>query len=140
MLKITDKRKHIEDVYPNVSLIMSSDENWNTLLDHINSYTHLLEAELGHTPLYVEAVFSYYENITVPLFNEPDHYRFRFASSHKPTGELYLERSAHVIEMMKEKKDIFGVAAVTADNEVPAKNLIKKYFMKKPAKRRFSAA
>ncbi len=134
MSQRTDRIKFIENAYRNVGLVMSSDEKWDTLLDHIETYTKELESEIDYTPSFDEALFCYHENIYVPLMNQLETLRVRLAFRKKSLEDLYLETSEHWFALMKEDKDIYADVAVFDYINQTMKSRVMDFFMKRSNK------
>ncbi len=134
MSQMTDKRNHVEIAFGNVGLVMSSDEKWNTLLDHIESYITDLEGKLGTKLSFFDGVFCYHENIYIPLKHEMNSWRVGLMFRGKNKSDLYLEMAEHWFELMKEDADVFADVAVRDYTYKEGKNPVTSYIMKEADK------
>lgn len=76
-------------------LDFASETGWATILEHVETHREILEEEHGITANWCEAVFSWHEEIFVPLYRSISTWAFRHAFSDQKMGDLYLAVSDH---------------------------------------------
>lgn len=102
-VKTKDKRlfdaQTMLDMY---GLEFARENGWATILEHIDTHRELLEKQHGIRANWFDAVFSWHEEVFVPLYRSIASRGFRLAFNDQKLGDLYLAVSDHWA-YMKEK-------------------------------------
>ena len=71
------------------------EQGWDLLAEHVEKHKYWVSRELGREITWQEAVFSWYENVMVPLKRVVESWEFRSAFPKQQPGDLYLALSDH---------------------------------------------
>ncbi len=90
-----DKARSLSTMLANANLDFSRPNGWDQLADHVEKHQYWLGQNLDMRVTWQDAVFSWYENIMIPLKRVVDSWEFRSAFPRQAVGDLYLAVSDH---------------------------------------------
>lgn len=91
----TPDRAELAVLLQDINLEFSDDRGWETLVEHVAWHREILRRELGFTPQWHEAAFSWYEEVFIPVYRAISPWAYRRALKCQPLGDLYLAVSDH---------------------------------------------
>ncbi|TVR68164.1 MAG: hypothetical protein EA427_11180 [Spirochaetaceae bacterium] len=82
------------------------EEGWKMLAEHVDKHKYWLSEQLGREITWQEAVFSWYENVMIPLKRVVGGWEFRSAFPNQNLGDLFLAVSDHWYFLKEENPDV----------------------------------
>ena len=76
-------------------LDLRSEEEWRELIEHIDVHRYLINQRIPWTITWDDAVFSWYENVLIPVVRAASHWEVRNAFPQKSRGQLYFAIATH---------------------------------------------
>ncbi len=88
------------------NLEFSSDEEWATLVEHINVHRYLTDQKSGKVSTWEEAYRSWKEKVYDPLFKVIDWWEVKKAFVHYTKGQLLFAVSTHWYYMLEKNPNV----------------------------------
>lgn len=82
-------------------LDLRTDQEWRELVEHVTVHRYLINQRIPWTITWDDAVFSWYENVLVPVLRAAAQWEVRSAFPDKTRGELYLAIATHMYYMVE---------------------------------------
>ncbi len=124
MIEAKQKVENLEQKIESLKTLMNSEnlgftkqEEWETLVDHVEVHKYLINEEMDGTITWEQAAFSWKENVYTPLKNVIDWWEVKKAFSGYSKGQLLFAVSTHWY-YMKEKDP--GILPEDAANDFAA--------------------
>ncbi|TVQ40479.1 MAG: hypothetical protein EA384_02810 [Spirochaetaceae bacterium] len=90
-----DRARSLSMMFAADQLEFSRPNGWELLADHVEKHRYWIGRELDVRVTWNDAVFSWYENVVVPLKRAVGSWEFRSAFPRQAAGNLYLAVSDH---------------------------------------------
>ncbi|MFW5729031.1 MAG: hypothetical protein ACOCYG_05155 [Spirochaetota bacterium] len=101
----------IRSMLENEALSFSSDAGWMTLKGHVDAHRRILEQTHGIEVTWDDALYSWYGNVFLPVYQVASSPGFRAAFPGKPQGDLYLALSDHFHYLRQRDPSLYAADA-----------------------------
>lgn len=90
-----DRVKDLKAMLKQEGINLPRETDWNELVQHVEVHKYLINQQIGWTISWADAVFSWYENVFVPIKRAVQAWEIRGAFQEMTLGQLYLAVCTH---------------------------------------------
>ena len=90
---------------------LQNDKDWETLVEHIEVHKYFVNEKIFWTISWEDALFSWYENVFMPIMRVLSRRQVRKAFPDKTVGHLFFDISNHWYYLQEENKKVYYLDA-----------------------------